>query len=38
MNKNSYVLKENDVFSIRKYAKYKFVEIIKKKNYIVKYL
>lgn len=41
MNKNSYVLKENDIFSIRKYGKYKFVGIIKstkKKNYIVKYL
>lgn len=41
MNKNSYVLKENDIFSIRKYGKYKFVGIIKstkKNNYIVKYL
>lgn len=41
MNKNFYVLKENDIFSIRKYGKYKFVGIIKstkKNNYIVKYL
>ena len=41
MNKNSYVLKENDIFSIRKYGKYKFIGIIKstkKNNYIVKYL
>lgn len=41
MNKNSYVLKENDIFSIGKYDKYKFIGIIKsvkKKNYIVKYL
>ena len=39
MNKNSYVLKENDIFSIRKYGKYKFIGIIKstkKNNYIVK--
>ncbi len=41
INRNSYVLKENDIFSIRKYGKYKFVGIIKstkKNNYIVKYL
>ncbi len=41
MSKNSYVLRENDVFSIRRYGKYKFVGIIKstkKNNYIVKYL
>ena len=41
VNKNSYILKENDVFSIRKYGKYKFIGIIKstkKDNYIVKYL
>ncbi len=41
VNKNSYVLKENDIFSIRRYGKYKFVGIVKstkKSNYIVKYL
>lgn len=41
MNKNSYMLKENDIFSIRKYGKYKFVGIIKstkKNHYMVKYL
>lgn len=41
MNKNSYILKENDIFSIRRYGKYKFVGIVKstrKNNYIVKYL
>lgn len=41
MNKNSYVLKENDVFSIRKYGKYKFIGIIKstkKNHYMIKYL
>lgn len=41
INKNSYILKQDDIFSIRKYGKYKFVGIIKstkKKNYIVKYL
>lgn len=41
MNKNSYILKENDIFSIRRYGKYKFVGIIKstkKNNFIVKYL
>lgn len=41
VTKNSYVLKENDIFSIRKYGKYKFIGIIKstkKNNYIVKYL
>ena len=39
MNKNSYVLKQNDVFSIRRYGKYRFVGIIKntkKNNYVVK--
>lgn len=41
MCKSSYILKENDIFSIRRYGKYKFVGIIKstkKNNYIVKYL
>ena len=39
--KNSYLLKENDIFSIKRYGKYKFVGIVKstkKDNYIVKYL
>lgn len=38
-HKESYILKENDIFSIRKYGKYKFNSIIKntkKNNYIVK--
>lgn len=41
INKNSYILKQDDIFSIRKYGKYKFIGIIKstkKNNYIVKYL
>lgn len=41
MNKNSYILKENDIFSIRRYGKYKFIGIIKstkKNNFIVRYL
>lgn len=41
MNKNSYVLKQNDVFSIRRYGKYKFGGIVKstkKNNYVIKYL
>lgn len=41
VNKNSYTLKENDIFSIKRYGKYKFIGIIKstkKDNYIVKYL
>lgn len=41
ISKNSYILKENDIFSIRKYGKYKFVGIVKstkKDNYIIKYL
>lgn len=39
--KNSYILKENDIFSIRRFGKYKFVGIVKstkKDNYIIKYL
>lgn len=41
MNKNSYKLKESDIFSIRRYGKYKFVGIVKstkKNNFIVRYL
>ena len=41
INKNSYILKENDIFSIRRYGKYKFVGILKstkKNNFIVRYL
>lgn len=41
MNKNSYILKENVIFSIRRYGKYKFVGIVKstkKNNFIVRYL
>lgn len=41
MNKNSYIIKENDIFSIRRYGKYKFVGIVKstkKNNFIVRYL
>lgn len=41
MNKNSYILKESDIFSIRRYGKYKFVGIVKstkKNNIIVRYL
>lgn len=36
----SYVLQENDIFSIRRHGKYKFISIIKttkKENYIIKY-
>ena len=29
LSNNSYLLKENDIFSIRKYGKYKFIGIIK---------
>jgi len=41
ITKNSYTLKENDIFSIRKLGKYKYVGIIKNtknNNYIVKLL
>ena len=41
LSSNSYMLKDNDVFSIRKYGKYKFIGVInrtKKGNYIIKYL
>ena len=38
---NSYILKENDIFSIRRYGKYKYIGIqknTKKDNYIIKIL
>ena len=41
LTKVSYNLKENDVFSIRKYGKYKFIGVInntKKDNLVIKYL
>lgn len=41
LTKPSYTLKENDIFSIRKFGKYKFIGIektTKKDNYIIKYL
>ena len=41
LTKSSYTLKENDIFSIRKSGKYKFIGIektTKKDNYIIKYL
>lgn len=41
LSKNTYILKENDIFSIRRYGKYKYVGFIKstkKDNYIIKYL
>lgn len=41
LSKNSYILKENDIFSIRKYGKYKFIGVInntKKDNLVIKYL
>ncbi len=41
LTKSSYTLKENDIFSIRKFGKYKFIGIektTKKDNYIIKYL
>ena len=41
LNKNTYLLKENDIFSIRKYGKYKFIEVVKttkKDNIVIKYL
>ena len=40
LSNNSYLLKENDIFSIKKFGKYKFIGIekkTKKDNYIVKY-
>lgn len=41
LTRNSYVLKEDDVFSIRSYGKYKFIGVInstKKNNLVIKYL
>ena len=41
INSNSYLLKENDIFSIRRYGKYKYIGIIgntKSNNYIIKCL
>ena len=41
VNKNSILLKENDIFSIRRYGKYKFIGIeksTKKDNYVIRYL
>ena len=41
LTKNSYILKENDIFSIRKIGKFKFSKIInntKKGNYVIEYL
>lgn len=41
LNKGSYILKENDIFSVRKYGKYKFANVInntKKGNLIILYL
>ena len=37
-HKESYILKENDIFSVRKHGKYKFINIVKntkKDNYII---
>lgn len=41
LSKSTYILKENDIFSIRKYGKYKYIGALKttkKDNYIIKYL
>ena len=41
LTKPTYSLKENDIFSIRKYGKYKFIGIVnetKKGSLIIKYL
>ena len=41
LTKVSYNLKENDIFSIKRYGKYKFIGIInntKKDNLVIKYL
>lgn len=41
LNKSTYVLKENDIFSIRKYGKYKFLCVknkTKNNNLVIKYL
>jgi len=40
LNNNSYNLRENDIFSVRKYGKYKYNQIIKytkKNNLIISY-
>lgn len=40
LTNSSYILKENDIFSIRRYGKYKFISIVKttkKDNYIIRY-
>ncbi len=41
LSKASYVLKENDVFSVRRFGKFKYIQVInntKKGNYVIKYL
>ena len=41
LNKGTYILKEDDVFSIRKHGKYKYIGIVnttKKDNFVIKYL
>ncbi|MBP3635646.1 MAG: hypothetical protein J6J17_04270 [Bacilli bacterium] len=41
LTKSSYILKEGDIFSIKKYGKYKFIGVTKqtkKNNYVIKYL
>ena len=41
LTKNSYILKENDIFSIKRYGKYKYIDIVnntKKNNLVIKYL
>ena len=41
LTKSSYTLKEDDVFSIRRYGKYKFIGVVnstKKDNLVIKYL
>ncbi len=41
LTKNTYLLKENDIFSIKRYGKYKFIGIInmtKKNNFVIEYL
>ena len=40
LTKSTYELKENDIFSIRRYGKYRYEKILnvtKKNNYIIKY-
>ena len=41
LNKGTYILKEDDIFSIRRYGKYKYIGICnttKKDNFVIKYL